>query len=165
MGCGYRADGVCVHGCVAGEQYRSTTVSVWWIACVGGCTRVQPAVRPDSGLVQPRAYAMRVGRTECLWQRPRPRRWNFFGAALLHCRALGTLKKAPSSVQRGDSLTGPLLPWSQAGYMEQEEAGASFTDVPGRDTGHAGRSCGLRPAGSVKTISTSWLHGEPMKRP
>ena len=32
---------------------------------------------------------------------------------------------------------------SQTGYMEQEEARGSFTDVPGRDTGHAGRSCGL----------------------
>ena len=90
---------------------------------------------------------------ECLWGS---------SAAL---QGMGTLKKAPSLVQRGDSLTGPLLPWSQAGYMEQEEAGASFTDVPGRDTGHAGWSCGLWPAGSVKTISTSWLHGEPMKRP
>lgn len=43
VGCGYRADGVCVHGCVAGEQYRSTTVSVWWIAWVCGCIRVQHA--------------------------------------------------------------------------------------------------------------------------
>lgn len=50
-------------------------------------------VRSDSGLVQPRAYAMHVGRMECLWQRPRQRRWNFFGAAVLHCRAWEHLKK------------------------------------------------------------------------
>ena len=80
-------------------------------------------------------------------------------------QGMGTLRKAPSPVQRGDSLMGPLLPWSQTGYMEQEEARGSFTDVPGRDTGHAGRSCGLWPAGSVKTIPISWLHGKPTKRP
>ena len=51
-------------------------------------------------------------------------------------QGVGTRRKAPSPVQRGDSLMGPLLPWSQTGYMEQEEAGGSFPDVPRRDTGH-----------------------------
>lgn len=39
-GRGYGADGVRVHGCVAGEQCQSMTVSVWWIARVCGCTCV-----------------------------------------------------------------------------------------------------------------------------
>lgn len=34
-------------------------------------------------------------------------------------QGVGTRRKAPSPVQRGDSLMGPLLPWSQTGYMEQ----------------------------------------------
>ena len=43
VGCRYRVDGVCVHGCVAGEQCQSMTVSVWRTARVWGCTCVQHA--------------------------------------------------------------------------------------------------------------------------
>lgn len=58
-------------------------------------------------------------------------------------QGMGTLRKAPSSVQRGDSLMGPLLPGPRLGTWSRRRLEASFTDVPGRDTGQAGRSCGL----------------------
>ena len=74
---------------------------------------------------------MCVGGMECLWQRPRPRRWNFLGEVALHCRAWEHLGK-PHPQFRGETpswVPSCLVPdwvhgagggWTQASLMSLE---------------------------------------------